>query len=116
MDDFHISDKHNIYVVISLIIFFIIPFIWVGRKKEILKKFSFKNLLLVLNKSFYYQIIVCIIGLLITFLMQKRFYISQDGFDLLFVEVVFSFALILILYSPIVGILNVFRLLKWRNT
>ena len=115
MNDFNINNKHIIYVIIVITLFFIIPFIWVGKKIEILKKFSLKNLLSVLNISFQYQIIVCIVGLLMTFIMQKIFYISQIGLDLMFVEIIYCFTLILIIYLPIIGILNFIRFVKQRN-
>ena len=112
MNDFYINERHEIYVLLGLSFLFLIPIILVGKKYEIIKRVSFINLLKVINKSFYYQIIICILGLIATFIMQKSFYISQNGIDLLFIELIFSFSLFLILYLPIIGILNIFGLLK----
>ena len=50
-----------------------------------------------------------------TFIMQKIFYISQIGLDLMFVEIIYCFTLILIIYLPIIGILNFIRFVKQRN-
>ena len=112
MNDFYINETHEIYVLLGLSFLFLTSIIWVGKKHEIIKRISFVNLLKVINESFFYQIIICIFGQIASFIMQKSFYISQNGIDLLLMEIIFFFSLFLILYLPIIGILNIFELLK----
>ena len=112
MNDFYINEKHIIYVILGLLVIFFIPLVLVAKNKKLLKKINFKSLIIVLNKSLYFQIIIGIFLLLISFLIQKSVYVSQNGFDLLIIEISFSFILIMILYLPIIGVLNLIKLLK----
>jgi hypothetical protein len=112
MNDFYINEKHIIYVILAILFIFFIPIILVAKNKKLLEKINFKSLIIVLNKSFYFQVIIGIFLLLIVYLIQKTIYVSQSGFDLLIIEISFSFILIMILYLPIIGVLNLIKLLK----
>jgi len=115
MNDFIINEGFTIYIFISIILLLIIPFILVGIRKKLFNNFTYKCFVETLNRALYFEIIIALFALLLTYIMQKAIYISNDGIDLLIIQTCFCFVLLLILYFPIVLILNVINYFAYRN-
>jgi hypothetical protein len=115
MNDFIIKESFTNYILISISSLLIIPFILVGIRKKLFDNFTYKCFVDTLNRALYFEIIIALFALLLTYIMQKAIYISNDGIDLLIIQICFSFVLFLILYVPIVLILNVIKYFAYNN-
>jgi hypothetical protein len=115
MNDFIIEERFTIYVLISIVLLLTIPFILVGIRKKLFNNFTFKCFVATVNRALYFQIIISLFLLLLSYIMQKAIYISNNGIDLLIIQICLSFVLLLILYSPIVLILNIINYFASNN-
>lgn len=112
MNDFYVIEDNVEYIVLSIILIFFSPIFFCIKKYKLFQNFTYRSFLNVINKSFYFQIIIGIIGLFLIFVIQKSTYVNKDGFEQLFIEVSFSFFLIIILYLPIIGTLNLIKFFR----
>lgn len=115
MNDFIINESFTIYILISIVLVLLMPFILVGIRKKLFNNFTYKCFVETLNRALYFEIIIALLALLLTYIMQKAIYLSKDGIDLLIIQICFCFVLFLILYIPIVLILNVINYFAYKN-
>jgi hypothetical protein len=115
MNDFIIKESFTIYILISISLLVIIPFILVGIRKKLFNNFTYLSFVETLNRALYFEIIIGLFALVLTYIMQKAIYISNDGIDLLIIQICFSFVLFLILFVPIVLILNVIKYFAYND-
>jgi hypothetical protein len=106
----YIDNNHSIILNLITISLFLFPLLRTSFTRKLFQNLNLKNLIIVLNKTFVFQIIIGILLTIISFFIDKLIYINGDGnlASVLFIEATYYYVIIgFFYYLPFVGIMNI---------
>jgi hypothetical protein len=106
----YIDNNHSIILNLITISLFLFPLLRTSFTRKLFENLNLKNLIIVLNKTLVFQIIIGILLTIISFLIDKLIYTNGDGnfVSALFIESTYYYIVIgLFIYLPLVCAMNI---------